>query len=70
MRERKTLASKKTFGPKLIDYIKSDYFCPQCGKQDMWQDVKNSEDYYHHNSVECSSCEYQMCCVETIEDTE
>ena len=54
-------------GPRIITVVKSDWYCPSCGKQDMWQDVNCSGgDYYHEHSVTCLSCRYDMCCVDVV----
>ena len=51
-----------------VEWIKSGWFCPSCGKQDMWQEVGDSDDYYHERSVTCGSCNHTMCCVGRVED--
>lgn len=48
------------------EWVKSSYYCPYCGKQDMWQEADADDDYYHSCSVTCHSCQYDMCCVEKI----
>lgn len=52
---------------KAITWVKSKWFCPACGKQDMWQDADSGDDYYHDFVVECHSCKHVMCCVEKVE---
>lgn len=43
------------------------YFCPACGKQDMWQEGGAGNDYYHDATAECASCQHVMCCVPSVE---
>lgn len=51
-----------------IEYIKSDWFCIDCGKHDVWQEVDAGNDYYHEYSARCFSCGADICCVSRIED--
>ena len=53
---------------KPVEWILSDWFCPACGKRDMWQDCRGGGDYYHDYDVTCGSCGYKMCCVELVKD--
>lgn len=57
-------------GETTNEWIKSDWFCPKCGKQEMWQEVGTGDDYYHDCSVTCKACGYSMCCVGVVEDEE
>lgn len=67
IRERKQ--HKARWSERVVDWIKSDWYCPKCGKQDMWQEGRGGGDYYHDNTVQCHSCGHDMCCVPTVEDT-
>ena len=49
------------------DWIKSDWFCPSCGVQDMWQRTSGGDDYYHQYSVTCHTCTFEMCCVDKVD---
>lgn len=52
---------------KNILWVATDWFCPSCGKQDMWQEGGGGGDYYHDSSVFCHSCGHEMCCVQAEE---
>lgn len=56
----------KNFMDCAVEWVLSDYYCPSCGKRDMWQECGSGEDYYHNASVRCASCDHDMCCVEII----
>lgn len=56
----------ESFMRKDDTWVLSDFFCPSCGKRDMWQLADDGEDYYHECSVRCGSCGYDMCCVGKI----
>lgn len=47
-------------------WVATDWFCPACGKQDMWQDGAGGGDYYHESQVTCHSCQHTMCCVPAV----
>lgn len=51
-----------------VEWMLSDWFCPACGKRDMWQEGRGGGDYYHDSSVRCFSCRHYMCCVDAVED--
>ena len=59
-RETKHLPTTRSSGPQMVQWIKSDYFCAACGKQDMWQEVDDWDDYYLGRSVACHSCKFVM----------
>lgn len=62
-RERKTLPSERGYGPRFVEWIKSDWFCLQCGRRDVWQAADEGSDYYHDKCVTCHTCAHTMCCV-------
>lgn len=37
-------------------FVKTDLFCPYCGKQDMWQEHGDTGDFYLGVSTNCESC--------------
>lgn len=55
-------------GNRTITLILTDWFCPSCGKRDMWQDTKDGSDYYHDCGAVCGSCGYVMCCIAKFEE--
>lgn len=72
-RERKEviLPHPAAYGTRPVTLVKTDYFCPHCGKQDMWQDAKGGEDYYLGASTYCESCGVVTVCLDmAIEDRE
>jgi predicted RNA-binding Zn-ribbon protein involved in translation (DUF1610 family) len=38
------------------EFKKTDYFCPNCGKQSIWEE-QGGGDYYVGVDYECCSCE-------------
>ena len=68
MRERKVSTSTRDYGPKQVQWIKSDWYCMECGKQDVWQIIGGGSDYYRDCEVTCHSCQHTMCCVDEVED--
>lgn len=69
-RERQTLSSTRGYGPSSIEWIKSDLFCPNCGRQDMWQASDDGEDYYLGITTTCFSCKNETCCLDDQRGTE
>lgn len=67
-RERKTLPTPRTHGPREVVWVKSDWFCMECGKPDVWQLEDAGDDYYHSFEADCHSCGHQMCCVGKVTD--
>jgi hypothetical protein len=67
LRERKQRPTR-AYSKKLVGWIKSDWFCMECGKQDVWQEIDGGDDYYHARTVECHSCGHDMCCVGDVKD--
>lgn len=67
-RERQTLPRDKDYGPLVVTWIKSDWFCMECGKQDVWQEVDGGDDYYHAMEAVCFSCRHRMCCLSEVKD--
>lgn len=45
------------------EWVKSDWFCMECGKQDVWQGTSQGGDYYHDYNATCHSCGHEMCCL-------
>jgi predicted RNA-binding Zn-ribbon protein involved in translation (DUF1610 family) len=41
----------------IAEYEKSKYFCPNCGKQEVWEE-QGEGDYYAGSSYICTSCSY------------
>lgn len=39
------------------NYEKTDWFCPHCGKQEMW-DSTGSGDYYTGTTSYCTACNF------------
>lgn len=64
-REKRTSAYKKN---AMDEWILSDWFCPACGRRDMWQLVGRGGDYYHDYEVTCKACGHLMCCVDEVRD--
>ena len=60
--------AKSRYSNREVEWIQSDWFCPKCGKRDMWQEGTGGGDYYHDNTVTCHSCRHDMCCVDTVRD--
>lgn len=46
-----------------VEWIKGDWFCVRCGKQDVWQLSTDGDDYYVGYSATCHSCEMEMQCL-------
>jgi transcription elongation factor Elf1 len=68
-RERKPAREVDTaFGRRGFEWIKTDYFCRDCGQQDVWQSAVDGSDYYHDCSASCHSCGAEMCCVPKLSD--
>lgn len=67
-RERKVVQFDRSYGPKTVEMIRSDWYCMACGKQDVWQEVGGGSDYYHDMSVHCAACGHSMCCVDEVTD--
>lgn len=42
------------YGPKV--FVRTDYFCPHCGRQDMWQEKDGGEDFYVGIPTVCETC--------------
>ncbi len=74
MRERKTRIGIVQVSPTLrkepVQLIRSDYFCCDCGQQNVWQRVDADEDDAHGCVVECHTCGGSMCCMEKVIDEE
>lgn len=51
-----------------VEWIKADWFCPSCGRHDMWQAIGDGDDYDHGYSATCFSCKATLCCVGKVED--
>jgi transcription elongation factor Elf1 len=66
-RQSKLWPSRSSRGPSHVEWLKSDFYCPNCGKQDMWQATNEGDDYYHQYSVVCHACQHEMCCVDKVE---
>lgn len=49
-----------------VEWIKSDWYCRDCGKQDVWQRSDEGQDYYHDSGAECHSCGTYMCCLKRL----
>lgn len=63
------LAKSRITGGDDVWWIKADWYCPSCGKQEMYQDRSfPGSDYYHESSVTCFACGYDMCCVGEVID--
>lgn len=41
--------------PREEIWDKTDWYCPACGKQAMWEE-RDSDDYYAGTNYECSEC--------------
>ena len=66
---RKPISEKRWPHDTAREWIHVRYFCPECGKRDMWQrDDDNEGDYYHANTAFCHSCGASMCCVGAPEE--
>ncbi len=37
-------------------YVLTTYWCPYCGKQDMWQEANDTGDYYMGVETWCLGC--------------
>jgi hypothetical protein len=44
---------------RTILYRGTDYYCPYCGKQDVWQEV-GGDDYYTGTTNRCFACEEKI----------
>src|SRR4051794_24848386 len=56
---------------KTETWIKSDFYCPKCGKQTVWEeDTKFGGDYYEGENKVCTSCEalFTMPTLRSIKD--
>lgn len=53
---------------RLVEWIKSDWYCYVCGKQDVWQRTDEGDDYYVNRSATCGSCGGQMIGLDKVED--
>lgn len=40
------------------EYLRVDYFCPNCGKQEMWAD-ESPGDYYCGSGTLCIACGFE-----------
>jgi uncharacterized Zn finger protein len=55
-------------------WIKSDWFCMECGERDVWQDAVGEGwtnagwDFYTQYAVHCFSCGHIMYNVEQVTD--
>ncbi len=47
-------------------WVKSEWFCMECGKQDVWQLADQGDDYYIGHSARCHSCEHEMSCLDKV----
>jgi len=66
-RERKIAP---TFTGRDAEWIKSDWYCMECGQQDVWQVIGSGSDYYHDHEAQCHSCRALMCCVNEVTERE
>lgn len=44
---------------KTTNWIKEDYYCPNCGKQEVWME-ENSGDYYVGETYLCINCAFKF----------
>lgn len=54
-----------------VEWIQSDWYCPECGVKGMWQDIeaaKSGGDYYYGNSAICAECNYELVDAGFVED--
>lgn len=43
--------------------VKTDYYCPFCATQDMWQEENDSGDFYLGVTTHCDSCKSETHCL-------
>lgn len=54
-REQKAITGPSSWHkPRTV--VKTDYYCPYCATQDMWQEQYDYGDYYTGISTRCESC--------------
>ncbi len=67
--ETKPLRSsdRKSYNNDIDFWVKTEFYCTDCGKQDIWQRSDETYgDYYHECNVVCHSCENVICCMPSI----
>lgn len=49
-----------------IEWVKTLWACPRCGRREMWQEADPACDYYVECSATCKACGFVLLCVRSV----